>query len=396
MWFPLLECFEFAQNFKVRFGTKDFNTNVNLFFIYFVFNLIVYLGFKTFSLALIKVRNILWNICCKALISWFLFQKTFKNQVKHRQSITPIFTIIFHLCSLSFLILYHNYFISPELSRESGKLFPKGRNSLLFFQPCDIVKFKIITFILASHNCLISFVELNSRDFVNAISKILYSSLLLTCYYCGYENYMVVLSINHGLYQLFTELLSLLALHSDKDHLAMFRIFVLFKFAAWIYIFLNFLPLVSLHLEFSEVIHTNTFCSQLSAIHASNFPLQRLQACLVPDFRRLVHIKNPQFTASRCDSTSTLSSLGSGLPRRKFTFPLFDVEWRLARVETSIHDETSVFECQASPSTTPTEQIESQRNCSISKSFSNNQMRHDFEEKVEENSWKSKKWTSSQ
>lgn len=172
------------------------------------------------------------------------FQKAFKNHAKYRQSIKPVFAILFHLCALSFLILYHNYFIAPELTREVGNWFPRQK-SLLFFMPCDQVKFKIITFILASYNCLVFFVELNARDYSNAISKILHSILLLICYYYGYENYAVVLSINYGLYQLFTDLLSLLAIHSDKEHLSMFRIFAVFKFAAWIYIFLNFLPLVS-------------------------------------------------------------------------------------------------------------------------------------------------------
>ena len=58
MWFPLLEVFEYAQNFKIRFGTKDFNTNVNLFFIYFVFISVVFTVFRALSLAFIKVRKI--------------------------------------------------------------------------------------------------------------------------------------------------------------------------------------------------------------------------------------------------------------------------------------------------------------------------------------------------
>jgi hypothetical protein len=64
----------------------------------------------------------------------------------------------------------------------------------------------------------------------------------MICYLYGYENFSVVLSINLGLFELFTDLLSLLALYSDKDQIVMYRVFVAFKFASWIYIFLNFLP----------------------------------------------------------------------------------------------------------------------------------------------------------
>lgn len=162
-------------------------------------------------------------------------------QLKHRQTIQFSFNLLFFLCSTSFLILYHTYFINPELHREMGKWFPK-RKSLLFYQPCDMIKFKIVTFILCGFHVVGSFLDLHSRDVSNAISNVLHSFLLMTCYIYGYENYSVVLSINLGLFHMFSELLSLLALHSDKDQLVMFRVFNGFKFASWIYIFLNLLP----------------------------------------------------------------------------------------------------------------------------------------------------------
>lgn len=170
-----------------------------------------------------------------------LLTSTKLSTTKHRESINYAFNILFFLCSTSFLILYHTYFIHPELSREKGKWYLKRKN-LLFYQPCDMVKFKLVTFILCGFNIVGSILDLHCRDVSNAISKLLYSSLLFTCYLYGYENYSIILSINLGLFHMFSDLLSLLALNSEKDQKTMFRVFSAFKFASWIYIFLNFLP----------------------------------------------------------------------------------------------------------------------------------------------------------
>lgn len=105
-----------------------------------------------------------------------------------------------------------------------------------------MIKFKIITLIIAAFHISGSLLDLQARDISEAISKLLYSCLLVACYMCGYENYSVILNINLGLFHFFTELLSMLALHSEKDQIMVFRVFVMFKFISWIYIFLNFLP----------------------------------------------------------------------------------------------------------------------------------------------------------
>lgn len=116
------------------------------------------------------------------------------------------------------------------------------RNNPLFYQTCDLVKFKIVTFCSVGFQIVGSLIDFHARDVSNVMSKILYTCLLMTCYISGYERYSVVLSINLGFFNMFCELLSLLALHSDKEHVMMFRVFAGFKVASWIYIFLNFLP----------------------------------------------------------------------------------------------------------------------------------------------------------
>lgn len=98
-----------------------------------------------------------------------------------------------------------------------------------------------MTFILSGFNIVSSFLDLHGRDVSNAISKLLYIALLFTNYLHGFENYSMILAINLGLFNMFTDLLSLLALYSEKDQ-KMYRVFSFFKFASWIYIFLNVLP----------------------------------------------------------------------------------------------------------------------------------------------------------
>lgn len=105
-----------------------------------------------------------------------------------------------------------------------------------------MVKFKVITSIIASFHICGSLLDLLARDISEAVSKFLFSCLLVACYMSGYENYSVILNINLGLFNFFTELLGMLSLHSEKDQVVVFRVFVMFKFISWIYIFLNFLP----------------------------------------------------------------------------------------------------------------------------------------------------------
>jgi hypothetical protein len=170
-----------------------------------------------------------------------MLAKSKVSHAKHRQLINFSWNFIFFFCCTTFLILYHSYFIKEELDRETGKLY-SNRSKLLFFKPCDMIKFKIITWIIAGFHICSAILDFHARDASEGISKILYSCLLTACYICGYENYSVVLNINLGLVNMFTELLSLLAMQLDKDQIVMFRVFATFKFASWIYIFLNFLP----------------------------------------------------------------------------------------------------------------------------------------------------------
>jgi hypothetical protein len=241
MWakIPLLEYLEYLQTLKTRLSSKDLNDNANFMFIFVTFMLVTYFLFYQF----LKVRFVFLSFDA-ANYDFSLQKLLIKSKVshiKHRQSINFAWNFIFYFCCTTFLILYHSYFIKDELDVEKGKWYPKRRN-LLFYKPCDMVKFKIITCIIVGFNISSSVLDFFIRDVSEAISKLLFTCLVITSYTCGYENYSVVLNINLGLFHMFTELLSLLALHTEKDQIAMFRVFVAFKFVSWTYIFLNFLP----------------------------------------------------------------------------------------------------------------------------------------------------------
>lgn len=241
MWskISLLECLEYVQKLKFHLGSKDFNENTNFLFVFILFIFISYFLFYN----LLKVNKVyLLAIQIQLLIPFQkLLIRSKISSVKHRQSINFIWNFIFYFCCTTFLILYHSYFIKDELDVEKGKWYPKRKN-LLFYKPCDMVKFKIITWIISSFNFCAALLDLHARDLSESFSKILYSWLVVACYIYEYENYSVVLNINLGLFSMFTELLSLLALHTEKDQVFMYRVFGAFKFISWIYVFLNFLP----------------------------------------------------------------------------------------------------------------------------------------------------------
>jgi len=127
------------------------------------------------------------------------------------------------------------------LDHELGKWYPK-RKSLLFFRPCDLVKFKLVSYLICAFYTVGALIDLHARDLLEAISKTLFGVLLLTCHFFGFENYSILLNINLSLFYVFTELLALLALHTNREQHAMLRILLAFKFVSWTYMFLSFLP----------------------------------------------------------------------------------------------------------------------------------------------------------
>ena len=340
MWskISLLECLEYVQQLKFRLGSKDFNENANVLFIYILFILFVY--FLFYQLLKVKVGNF-WNIFGTQSIFSFqkLLIKSKISQVKHRQSINFIWNFIFCFCCTTFLILYHSYFIKDELDFEKGKWYPKRRN-LLFYKPCDMIKFKIITCIISGFNVCAAILDVHARDISESISKILFSFLVVICYIYGYENYSVVLNINLGLFQMFTELLSLLSLHTEKDQILMYRVFVVFKFISWIYVFLNFLPfqymIPTIHARDVEIGLTISFMAwYISRIWCSPF-LHALQ-------HQLYHLNSfdcqGENSLSRClmlKDTPELKHYKS-LKRAYFEIKLHQERYQLNKLNLSEH-----------------------------------------------------------
>ncbi|CAO1378086.1 unnamed protein product [Diamesa tonsa] len=219
MWSRLLliNCLESVQ--KLKFQLNNQNVNILTYLVIFIFVVYFFL-----------------NLLLKKIL-----KKSKIPRIKHTQTINLTFNFIFSFTSAVFLILYHGYFIQEKLESELGKWYPQQKN-LLFFKPCDLVKFKIITLILVSFNIVSGTIDLKCREYLEAFCKGSFSALIISCYYYELENYSIVLNINMALFHVFNDLLSLLALYTGKNKIMMFRIFLCFKLLAWIYIFSKFLP----------------------------------------------------------------------------------------------------------------------------------------------------------
>lgn len=125
-----------------------------------------------------------------AKMHWLIFKLQFflkRSKIKflkRSQTILFLWNICFHLAVFIFLNLYHNYFIAPEVEKESGKFFPKYKN-ILFLKACDTYNFKVLSMMLVSHSAVNGALCLKDRNFSEFATNFLYGCLLLCCYAFG-------------------------------------------------------------------------------------------------------------------------------------------------------------------------------------------------------------------
>lgn len=91
-----------------------------------------------------------------------------------------------------------------------------------------------------------------------------------------FENYAVVLNINLGFYCIATNLLELVALHTDRNNEALFNTILGIRLMSFGYIFLNFLPFQYLiptlySKDFKLLLNISFFCFYMSCIWSSPF-----------------------------------------------------------------------------------------------------------------------------
>ncbi|CRK91133.1 CLUMA_CG004820, isoform A [Clunio marinus] len=281
MWinFSLFEYYELIYYLKYRLGSQDVKESINVIYLCSLFFIISYVIFHK-------------------IVKKFLLKPKISSD-KHGAIIDAAYNIVFFLTSTSFLILYHGYFIKNEINTEINEFNPKGK-SLLFHKTCDIIKFKILTYILISYNIFSFFKDLFTRDISSAISNFLFVTLLLTSFSNRYENYTVVLTINIGLFHVFTKLLLILTFNTKKSQTMMFRMLAGFKFAAWMYMFLSFLPfqylLPSLDTNINDSLCLNTVFISWYVFNLWTSPMLRIF------YHQLYHL-----TISDCPGGNSLS-----------------------------------------------------------------------------------------
>lgn len=106
------------------------------------------------------------------------------RRYKWRQTIQTAWNICFFLASAIFLDLYHDYFIVPQIYRETGRFFPKYENAL-FIVSDDIHKFNTISLILVAFYLVSALLDLKGRDVSESATKLLYGCVLISFYYLG-------------------------------------------------------------------------------------------------------------------------------------------------------------------------------------------------------------------
>ncbi|XP_055538307.1 uncharacterized protein LOC129725900 isoform X2 [Wyeomyia smithii] len=161
--------------------------------------------------------------------------------IKHSQTVQHAWNICFYIAATIFLNLYHKLLIRPEIAVQSSKYFPQYNNTI-FLTACDIVKFEIVTMVLVAFVTIDALARLSNTDYLAAIQKICYISLLLCCFVLRLENYSVLLNTYLGVFNAFQEVLLLLSLHTNQKSDAILKLFVIFICSSWSYIFLKILP----------------------------------------------------------------------------------------------------------------------------------------------------------
>ncbi|EAT34676.1 AAEL013107-PA [Aedes aegypti] len=194
------------------------------------------------------VNNVFW-ICCLLALLFSYFDKSLKHllrrgrvrQLKHSQTIHHAWNICFFTAATIYLTLYHKLLINPEIANQSSKYFPQYNNTI-FLTACDVVKFEFVTMLLVAFDLNGAVGRAKHGDYSEAISKLFYASLLICCFVLRLENYSVLLNLYLGIFNLIQELLLLLSLHTKEKSDSTLKLYVIFIFSSWSYLFLNVLP----------------------------------------------------------------------------------------------------------------------------------------------------------
>ncbi|XP_065089313.1 uncharacterized protein LOC135710623 [Ochlerotatus camptorhynchus] len=161
--------------------------------------------------------------------------------LKHSQTIHHAWNICFFFAAAIYLSLYHKLLIHPQIANQSSKYFPQYNNTI-FLTACDVIKFEFVTMLLVAFDINGALARLKHGDYSEAISKFFYASLLICCFVLRLENYSVLLNLYLGIFNTIQEILLLFSLHTSEKGDSTLKLYVIFIFSSWSYLFLNILP----------------------------------------------------------------------------------------------------------------------------------------------------------
>ncbi|XP_075157573.1 uncharacterized protein LOC142230833 [Haematobia irritans] len=212
-----------TDRFDALVENIDFNYLANaMFWIFLLFSL-GFVGFHNLFQVFLKTSNIKFY--------------------KRKQFSRSIWNIAFYAACTLFLYFYNEYVILPQLLKNQGRysLFYSSEDHIFYkSQQCEKFQFYslfIITFYL--HGAMLDFKE---SDYLDGASKGLYLLALVAIDTYRYENYFVGVNLILGIYNIITEILSLLALQNSKRNILVYQIFLGLRIASWSHVFISLLP----------------------------------------------------------------------------------------------------------------------------------------------------------
>ncbi|XP_055390021.1 uncharacterized protein LOC129619001 [Condylostylus longicornis] len=174
---------------------------------------------------------------------FYVFLKSSKiKYYKRKQFARSIWNIAFCSSSAVFLYYYHEYMISPQLVRNTSRLFPTMSDNTIFYVSQSCERFKMYSLFIITFYLHAAMLDLRENDYCEAGSKLLYTLtiFLLICY--KFENYFVILNLNQGIFNIMTECLFLLALQTFNRNRLVHQVLLGFRIASWSHVFISLLP----------------------------------------------------------------------------------------------------------------------------------------------------------
>lgn len=162
---------------------------------------------------------------------------------KWRATIRCLWSISFYVVSSVFIGHYHGIHVRPEVERADSRYFPQYENVLfLLSSDCHRGDFRNIFVVTLAFHLLGMLLQVRESEYPEAITRLLFTTVLTFCYHLGFEHFFLVLHFTIGLYQALTHSLFVIALHTERRRQWIYNVCAVSHFLSWSYVFLTLLP----------------------------------------------------------------------------------------------------------------------------------------------------------